>query len=141
LGVLFSYVTDWAFFCLPVKEFYGTCTKVAYFSLINVGSGFHCLLSFLFHIYFTAEILSIGWEMFGEKLSWWTPRKKKKEKRKKKKEKRKKKKEKGILRRVDTPQAWNRVTETLLSEETLLSDGEVLTLPGGSEPATLKSLA
>jgi len=44
-------------------------------------------------------------------------------------------KEKKNYTRVITPQAW--ITET----ETLLSDGEVLTLPGGFEPATPKSLA
>jgi hypothetical protein len=36
---------------------------------------------------------------------------------------------------VITPQAWIKETETLLS------DSEVLTLPGGFEPAAPKSLA
>jgi hypothetical protein len=45
------------------------------------------------------------------------------------------KKKKKNYARVKTPQAW--ITEA----ETLLSDSEVLTLPGEFKPATLKSMA
>ena len=35
-------------FCLLVKNFTVLSTKVAFFSLINVGNGFHCLRNFSF---------------------------------------------------------------------------------------------
>jgi len=43
---LFSVGPLWlGLICLPVKEFYGTRYKVAYISLINVGSGFQWMRS------------------------------------------------------------------------------------------------
>jgi hypothetical protein len=41
----------WAFFVCRLRSFTVLGTKVAYFSLTNVGSGFHCQLFFSFQFY------------------------------------------------------------------------------------------
>jgi hypothetical protein len=60
---------------------------------------------------------------------------KRKERKEKKRKERKEKKRKEKLRRGDNISSTDKETETELS------DSELLTLSGGFEPATLKSLA